>query len=157
MLERFQRGPKIHHHGNYPAGKISLPALPTPAHSITMRPISSTVGSGAPVPYFVHIPKNAGTDVENEVRKKHLPMFHDLMGAREAAKRFDCTASHVPTAVLSKSGKLRVQRNRGERFEDRTMFFAMRHPFERAVSQFLWHPLIWKHFGHEKAYEDMIS
>lgn len=120
-------------------------------------PDSASLTRGSGLPLFVHIPKNAGRYVEEELRHRRMPTGPNF-GRRLPVL---CSTAHIPPALFAVDGHLRLQGAYLDNFPkaivgNSFLFAALKHPYERAVSQFLW---VSKHinmiWGYRKTRDDM--
>jgi len=120
---------------------------------------------------FVHIPKNAGTYVEEQMRERGMPVTPifehglKLTGRSPGAGLQSCSRVHVPPASFAVDGRLQLHGAiwHGEtnpavwKGEDGDVFLfaTLKHPYERAVSQYLWLPRLLEKMGYQITVEDM--
>jgi hypothetical protein len=91
---------------------------------------------GAQTFAFVHIPKNAGTAIENAGRSAHVDwtIHHDRFNERiSMPDTSKCVKHHVPPFMLKAIGDKDSQL-----FENRETFCVTRHPYDRVVSEYLY-------------------
>lgn len=83
------------------------------------------------VPFFLHIPKTAGSTIESVGKKRNI-----LWGRQQLAKfgmlhmkdGTYCAGHHVPPKLLPKRGQ--------DLYKQRRVFCVVRHPYERALSEY---------------------
>jgi len=90
-----------------------------------LKGLSASPRIAGEVPLFTHIPKNGGTFVEAQLT------LHGLSSFKPEGCRIPCSPQHVPVGLAIEDGC-------HKREEGREMFAVLRHPYQRAISQWTW-------------------
>lgn len=93
----------------------------------------TTAGAEAAETLFLHIPKNAGSAIETVGLQQKVWWGRQRLAALGMVRMHDgssCSGHHVPPAMLPAEGR--------QVYADRRVFCIVRHPYERAISEYVY-------------------